>query len=205
MGLKVATTVALGLLLSATAPGHGSSDMLDRLARAAYFSDACRQEAAALGIVPTADADALFAAFARRLPAAALPADPPDVLNPNVLGNDCQAPAVVLINLLRGNGIDAALAFGLMPRANADGEIEPLGKIDRVLVYVPALDRYLDPSAPPARQAVLDSILRERTERTILYGPSLVAGHGACADLCMQVVPPNRADTVRVKTQTIRR
>jgi hypothetical protein len=203
MRLKALTTAALGLLLSASAPGHGSSDMLDRLARAAYFSDACRQETAALGIMPTADADALFAAFARRL--AAGRADPPDALYPNVLGNDCQEPAAVLINLLRGNGIDAALAFSLMPRANAGGEIEPLGKIDRVLVYVPALDRHFDPSAPPAKQAVLDSIIREQSARMLLHGPSLVAGPGACADLCMQVVPRGSADTVRVKTQTIRR
>jgi len=179
--------------------------MLDRLARAAYFSDACRQEAAALGIMATADADALFAAFARRFAAAALPADRPDVLYPNVLGNDCQAPAVVLINLLRGNGIDAALAFSLLPRANAGGEIEPLGKIDRVLVYVPALDRTFDPSAPPAKQAVLDSIMREQRARMLVHGPSLVAGPGACADLCMQVVPRSSADSVRVKTETIRR
>jgi hypothetical protein len=205
MRLKTAAAAALGLLLSATAPGHGSSDMLDRLARAAYFSDACRQEAAALGIMATADADALFAAFARRLAAAALRAGPPDVRDPDVLGNDCQAPAVVLINLLRGNGIDAALAFSLMPRANAGGEIEPLGKIDRVLVYVPALARYFDPSAPPAKQAVLDAIIREQSARMLLHGPSLVAGPGACADLCMQVVPRSSADTVRVKTQTIRR
>src|SRR5438128_2386972 len=145
MRLKTAAAAALGLWLSMTAPGHGSSDMLDRLARAAYFSDACRQEAAALGIMATADADALFAAFARRL-AAAPRADRPDVLDPDVLGKDCQAPPVLLINLLRGNGIDAALAFSLMPRANASGEIEPLGKIDRVLVYVRALDRTFDPS-----------------------------------------------------------
>ena len=200
----VPIAAVFGLLISTIAPGYGSSDTLDRLARAAYFSEACQQEAAALGVMATADAHALFAAFARRL-AAAPRAERPDALDPDVLGKHCQAPPVLLINLLRGNGIDAALAFSLIPRANAGGEIEPLGKVDRVFIYVRALDRYFDPSAPPAQQAAFDAIIREHTARMLLYGPSLVAGPGACADLCMEVVPRSRADTVRVKTETIRR
>jgi hypothetical protein len=199
MRLKASITAALGVWLFTIVPGQGSSDGFKRIAEAAYFSQACRERAATLGIAASTDADALFAAFARQL-AAPHRADAPDALD-----DDCKVPAVLLINLLRGNGLDAALVFVSMPRADGAGRRESSGKSNRVLVYVRARDRYFDPSAPPAKQAVLDAILRENTERTILYGPSLVVGPGACADLCMQVVPRSTAHTVRVKTETIRR
>jgi len=199
MRRKILAATTLPLWLTMTVLSQAAMNTVDRLIHAAYFSDACRSEAAALGIVATADADSLFAAFARQVAA------PPGAGRPDVLGDECKAPPVLLINLLRGNGIDAALAFISMLRTNAAGEIEPSGKIDRVIVYVPAVNRYLDPSAPPAKQAVLDAIIREQAARTLLHGPSLAAGRDACSNTCMEVISGGGADAVRVKTETIRR
>ncbi len=156
MRRKILAATTLPLWLTMTVLSQAAMNTVDRLIHAAYFSDACRSEAAALGIVATADADSLFAAFARQVAA------PPGAGRPDVLGDECKAPPVLLINLLRGNGIDAALAFISMLRTNAAGEIEPSGKIDRVIVYVPAVNRYLDPSA---RQDRNDPPLTARDER----------------------------------------
>ena len=199
MRLKASIAVALGTWLLTIVPGQASSDAYKWIVEAAYFSQACRERAAMLGIAERADPDALFAALARQI-ASPHRADAPDAPD-----DACKVPAVLLINLLRNNGIDAALVFVSMPDANPAERRLPSSKIDRVLVYVQALNRYFDPSAPPGKQAVLDAILRESTQRTILYGPSLVTDRGACADLCMEMVPRSRADTVRVKTETIRR
>jgi hypothetical protein len=193
------STASLVLLLFMIGPLEAAEDAFDRLVRAAYFSDTCRQEAAALGIVGATDANALFAAFARQF------VKPPRPARPDELADDCQVPPVLLINLLRGHGIDAALAFISMPSVIAAGNIRSSGKIDRVLVYLPTLDRYLDPSATPARQAVLDAITRERAARILVRGPSLATSRDTCASLCMDVVPAERTDLVRVKTETIRR
>jgi hypothetical protein len=189
----------VGLLLVMTAAAEAVDDPFDRIARAAYFSDECRQEALALGTFGARDADAVFAAFARQL------ANTQRADHPHVSADDCTAPPVLLVNLLRGHGIDAALAFISMPRTDTAGETGPSGKIDSVLVYLPTLDRYLDPSAAPAKQAVLDAIMRESATRMLVRGPSLATSRDTCPSLCMEVVPATRSGLVRVKTEAIRR
>jgi hypothetical protein len=68
MALKIFTVLAL--CLATTAPGRAATVVDMQLIRAAFFSDACRQEAEALGIARTSDANALLAAFAGAAPAA---------------------------------------------------------------------------------------------------------------------------------------
>jgi hypothetical protein len=166
-----------------------------QLIRAAFFSDACRQQAEALGIAHTSDANALLAAFAglqRR------PANPP-------AGNgrdDCKVPAVALINLLRLNGIDAELVSATMAK-----EAAPADQVERVLVYVPALERYFDPALPLEEQGLVDLLVRERAERKHVLGPALGANaRDACPSTCMHVYTAagNVTPPVRVKTETIR-
>ena len=100
MPLKIFAVLALCLAM--TAPGLTATVVDMQLIRAAFFSDACRQQAEALGIARTPDANALVAAFAglKRRPANSRAAE-------RQQRDDCTVPAVELINLLRLNGIDA--------------------------------------------------------------------------------------------------
>jgi len=173
---------------------------MKRLIQATYFSDTCRQEAAAIGIPRMADAGALvatFMAFEQRGSMARAAARPDARLD------DCRAPVILLTNLLRLNGLDAELAFiSMMPPDSPAAGGAP-DKIDRVLVYVPALDRYVDLVAPPGKQIVLDRIIREKATRSHFVGPSLANdARGACHDTCLYVYPPQGASTV--KTEAIR-
>jgi hypothetical protein len=190
MSLKI--FALLTLCLAMTAPGLAATIVDIQLIRAAFFSDTCRQQAEALGITRTSDANALLAAFAglRRQPAN----------SPAVEGkrDDCSVPAVLLINLLRGNGIDAELVSATMA---------PADPIDRVLVYVPALDRYFDPALPLEEQSLVDLLVRERAERKHILGPSLAgSARDACPSTCLHVytAAANAMPRVRVKTETIR-
>ena len=190
MGLKIFAVLALCLAM--TAPGLAATIVDTQLIRAAFFSDVCRQQAEALGIKRTSDANALLTAFAglRRQPA----------ISPAAEGkrDDCSVPAVLLINLLRGNGIDAELV---------SATTAPADPVDRVLVYVPALDRYFDPALPLEEQSLVDLLVRERAERKHILGPSLAgSARDACPTTCMHVytVPDNATPRVPVKTETIR-
>jgi hypothetical protein len=107
-----------------------------------------------------------------------------------------------LINLLRLNGIDAELVS-----ATVTNESVPADPIERVLVYVPALDRYFDPALPLEEQSLVDLLVRERAERIHLLGPSLAGNvRDACPSTCMHVytAAANAMPRVRVKTETIR-
>jgi hypothetical protein len=109
--------------------------------------------------------------------------------NLDMENSDCRVPVVLLINLLRLNRVDAELVFVFMSRASAaDGA--PTGNIDRILVFVPGLNRYVDPAMPMGKQAVLDQIIVEKATRMHLLGPSLAgAAHGGCSDTCMGISP----------------
>lgn len=174
-------------------------DGMKRLFEAAYFSDACRQAADALGIARTSEATALFTAFATLGRPIASGADRPDAER-----DDCGAPVVLLINLLRLNGIDAEIVLAsISPASAANGA--PPDKIDRVLVYVPGHDRYFDPAAPLGKQAVLDQIIAEKATRSHLVGPSLAGdAHDACRNTCMHVYSPRSESSVRVRTEAVR-
>jgi hypothetical protein len=188
MALKIFTVLALCLAMTASGWTARVVDM--QLIRAAFFSDACRQSAEALGIARTSDANALLAAFVR--------------LRPRPAGNgrdDCSVPAVVLINLLRLNGIDAELVSATM------AEAAPADQVERVLVYVPALERYSDPALPLEEQGLVDLLVRERAERRHILGPALGANaRDPCPSTCMHVYTAagNATPRVRVKTETIR-
>jgi hypothetical protein len=193
---------ALGFLLALIFDAPAAIAAEDRLVRAAFFSDECRMEADALGIMQTSDANALLAAFAtfrRNLPA-------PAASNPmNMLSGDCRMPVIMLVNLLRLNGIEAELVFASMQPADAvDGALS--GEIDRILVYVTVLDRYFDPAVPLGGQSDLDRVIRERANRAHLAGPSLAGdAGGACRYSCMRVYTSRtEPPSIRVKTETIR-
>ena len=106
MALKIFTVLALWLAMIASGWTAPVVDM--QLIRAAFFSDACRQQAEALGVAHTSDANALLAAFAglQRRPASSPTAD--------AQRDDCKVPAVAVINLLRLNGLDAQLVSATM-------------------------------------------------------------------------------------------
>ena len=124
--------------------------------------------------------------------------------NLDMENSDCRVPVVLLINLLRLNGVDAELVFVFMSRAS-DADGAPPGNLDRILVFVPGLNRYVDPAMPMGKQAVLDQIIVEKATRMHLLGPSLAgAAHGGCFDTCMHVYSPRGQSTVRVKTEVIR-
>jgi hypothetical protein len=195
MGLKVFAVLALCLAMTAQGLAATTVDM--QLIRAAFFSDACRQQAEALGITRTSDASALVAAFAglKRQPANSRAAV-------GQQRDDCTVPAVALINLLRLNGIDAELVSATMAK-----EAAPADQVERILVYVPALDRYFDPALPLEEQSLADLLVRERAERKHILGPSLAgSGREACPSTCMHVYTAagNATPPVRVKTETIR-
>jgi hypothetical protein len=201
MSLKMfgSSTLAVWLVMIAhplAAIGAG----WDSLIQATYFSAACRQEAEGLGIARTPDANALLAAFLARRGAASSRADRPDARH-----DDCNELVVLLINLLRLNGIDAEITFVSMTSTKTAADGVPADKIDRVLVYVPVVDRYVDPAAPAGKQAVVDQIIRESGQRMHLLGPSLASdAGGACADTCLRVYTPGAYSSVRVRTEVVR-
>src|SRR6266481_4342162 len=195
MGLKVFAVLALCLAM--TAPGLAATIVDIQLIRAAFFSDACRQQAEALGIARASDANALLAAFAglKPRPANSRAAE-------GQQRDDCTVSTVALINLLRLNGIDAELVSATMAK-----EAAPADQAERVLVYVPGLDRYFDPALPLEEQSLVDLLVRERAERKHILGPSLAGrGSDACPSTCMHVYTAagNATPPVRVKTETIR-
>jgi hypothetical protein len=182
---------------AATGTGRGT---MARLIQSAYFSGACRQEAEALGIAPTSDANELLTAFATFARHVASSTGRVDMEN-----SDCRVPVVLLINLLRLNRVDAELAFVSMSRASA-ADSASLSNIDRILAFVPSLNRYVDPAMPMGKQAVLDQIIVEKATRTHLLSPSLAgAAHGVCPNTCMHVHSPGSQSSVRVRTEVIHR
>jgi hypothetical protein len=197
-GAAAAALCVVTIVDMQAATGAGR-DTMERLTQSAYFSAACRNEAEALGIAPTSEANELLTAFATVARHVASGAGRVDIEN-----SDCRVPVVLLINLLRLNRVDAELAFVSMSRASAADSASP-GKIDRILVFVPGLNRYVDPAMPMGKQAVLDQIVVEKATRTHLLGPSLAgAAHGVCPDTCMHVYSPGSQSSVRVRTEVIR-
>jgi len=169
------------------------------LMQAAYYSDGCRQRAEALSIAPTnaqaATAQALVTAFLDQHAAA------PSAGGPDATHDPCELPQVLLINLLRSHGFDADLVVVSTTPAGV-----PPSMIYTLQVFVAALDRYVDPMAPPAGQAVFDRAVRERTHRIHIAGPAVnSSAPDVCADGCMLAYrPTNGVESVRVRTERIR-
>jgi hypothetical protein len=207
LSLRTFRMSAVGLaalaLLPALAYGQGATpadwDKVKMLRQAAYYSDGCRQRAEALAIAPTnaqaANAQAWVAAFLDQRAAA------PSVGGPDATRDPCELPHVLLINLLRSHGFDADLVFV----STATAGVLP-GKIDALLVFVAALDRYVDPMAPATGRAVVDGVIRGHAHRMHIAGPAVNSSTpGACPDSCMLVFhPTNDVDSVRVRTERIR-
>jgi hypothetical protein len=195
----IASAIASWLLMTINAQA-GSLDLLSlwsslsRFEHAAYFSDVCRQRAEAMGLSGMTNVDALLegiALFGRGAP------DAPRalMLRDYVRRDDCDIPAILLVNLLRSNGLDAELVL----RCSFDGP-----QIGRMYVYVPARDRYIDPAGPIGQQGPpLDLKIR---------GVHLRRGSSPdyCPDVCMGPRPRSGGPVgepfqpVRVKTETIR-
>ena len=67
-------------------------------------------------------------------------------------------------------------------------EAAPADQVERVLVYVPVLDRYFDPELPLEEQGLVDLLVRERAERRHILGPALGANaRDPCPSTCMHV------------------
>jgi hypothetical protein len=165
----------------------------------AFFSEACRQRAAEIGLSGTTNVDvtlAAVAAFGRRLKRPGIP----EV----VLDDACEVPAVLLVNLLRSNGVDADVVLvARRPRAPSDGLSGKL--VERIYVYVPKYDRYLDPEISIGKQRAVDAILREEMVRSHFQGPSIGDDSGnTCSDACLMVLGASPAAARRVKTERIR-
>ena len=198
----VAVTLALwaATVIGSQAATRTDGESMKRLVQASYFSDACRSEAEALGIAGTTDANAVVMAIvAIRERAGAAP-------KADAHRDDCREPVILLINLLRLNGVDAELVFASSELTNAaavDGA--PPLSVDRFLVYVPSFDRYFDPAVPFGGQAVLDRTNVDKATRTHVLGPALAGdARGGCRSTCMKVYSSRSESSVRVRTEAVR-
>jgi hypothetical protein len=191
MRLRTFNTAAFALCAVLMHDARPSMAAEDGGFRAAFFSDLCRQQAAALGLARTSDPDVLLAAFETYFAGA------PARSSATPIGADCLAPGILLINLLRLNGLDAELVLA---------STQPTSEVLQVLVYVVALKRYLDPSLPRSEQSDLDRLARE-TMRRVHFRRPLAGGNtrDPCFDDCMVVYAPGAGlSSISVKTQTIR-
>jgi hypothetical protein len=195
-----AATVALclavnGAIAVAQSPTGSNWTEIKRLADKAYFSETCRDEAATFDI-RASDANTIIESVIALSRGALRPE--PDRLDARV---DCQLSLVLAINVLRLNGFDADLVF-----VSRTARPEP-DKIDRVLVYVAALDRYVDPARSSGQQAALDRAVRHGSSRIHLSGPSVhPVGRFACRDLCLRVLVADGSalGAMPVQTESIR-
>jgi hypothetical protein len=197
------------LALSMPTPrGHCTTGLCAGL----FFSEACRQRAAEIGLSDMTSIEVALsavAAFGRRLKR-------PGVRE--ALDDACEVPGILLVNLLRLNRVDAELVLMTPSRHLIDDAPAPM--VRRIYVYVPKHDRYLDPETLIGRQGALDRIFREQMERIHLQGPSIAGvSRNTCADVCLMVTrprgsvpplsawgptPPLPPSVRRIKTETIR-
>ena len=81
-------------------------------------------------------------------------------------------------------------------------------RVDGVVVYVPVLARYVDPTATNSRDdATFDQLIKGTAARTHLIGPAPYADPAAdpCGNICMSEFPPRHDPySVSVKTEAIR-
>jgi hypothetical protein len=76
--------------------------------------------------------------------------------------------------------------------------------VERIYVYVPKYDRYLDPELSIGRQRAVDAILREEMVRSHFQGQSIGDDSGnVCRDVCLMVLGTSPAAR-RVKIERIR-
>ena len=194
----MASALVLSLAAGIDTQAAADWDGIKSLIHAAYVSDSCREQAEALGITGTSDANAVFAAFA----AFARPVDG-ERDTPDAQRDHCRAAAVLLTNVMRRNGVNAELVFASISSASpVDGS---LGKIDSVLVFVPDLGQYFDPSMPVSKQTVRNQIIQETARRVHVVGPPLAGdAQGACRETCIREYSPSSHMRAGIKTELIR-
>ena len=161
VAVVLAVTSGPGLIGDSRAASDAEWNKFKGLLSATYFSQPCRQEAEMLDIAHTTDARFLVAAFAQSMAAGA-----PDARERRAGSFDgrsgnpsCGLPVIALTNLLRLNGIAAELVVVQM--ASSESFTAFPDGVDAVLVYVPVLDRYVDPTATDLRaNATLDQNIK---------------------------------------------
>ena len=202
MRLRGLVTIAIVLWPVVNLNAQAEMSTSGRLVEAAFFSVACKREAETQGVERTMDVDALLAAVAAfsKYQIVSPSRGPSDGL-----GDECRAPTILLINLLRLNGLDAELVLASTQPANRTNDGSS-GGIDRIFVYIAALDRYLDPEAASGKQAAFDQIVQESMARVHFQGPALIGdARDACDRVCMQVrTPSTGTPPVVVKTEAFR-
>jgi hypothetical protein len=167
------------------------------------------RETESLGIGRATDAWDLFRAFAQRFPATATVEEKvsPDNLR-KLRGWDREASAVVLFRLFKWNGIEAELVLLFGKHGGAQPEPMASGPLDHVLIYVPALDQYFDPTLPSERQRSSELVLQDEKPRLHFATTRRHTGGNSseCATgFCLSYFNGRRdVHSVRVKTEAIR-
>jgi hypothetical protein len=183
--------------------------------RAVYFLDSGKLEnVQAVGIEPVSDAEALFKDFTLHFGGATTnePRDDPRSLASilKTKGGDCKALTFLLLNLLRWAGLDAELVLESERHQLNLTDVFSFAALDHVLVYVPSLDRYFDPTLPAGwQQAQLDQLMRSKN-RIHVAGPAdgKMYPPPACANYCLLAGSgrPNGdpLHAIRLRTESIR-
>ena len=184
-------------------------------ARAVYYMDAEKlQDLQAAGIQPVPDAEALFKEFKLHFGpkfASESGRDPPSL--DSILqakGGDCKALTFLFLNLLRWAGVDAELVLESERDQLNLTDVFSFAALDHVLVYLPSLDRYFDPTLPAGwQQAQVDQIMRSKNRIHVAAPPDgNTRPAPACADYCLLAgtggPKGDPVHAIRVKTETIR-
>jgi hypothetical protein len=115
-----------------------------------------------------------------------------------------------LLNLLRWAGLDAELVLESERHQLNLTDVFSFAALDHVLVYVPSLDRYFDPTLPAGwQQAQLDQLMRSKN-RIHVAGPAdgKMYPPPVCANYCLLAGSgrPNGdpLHAIRLRTESIR-
>src|SRR6266581_474697 len=183
--------------------------------RAVYFMDSAElEDLQAAGIRPKPDAGALFKEFTLHFGAVKTSesrTDPRPLASIlQTKGGDCKSLTFLLLNLLRRAGVDAELVLNSERHHPNLTDVFSFGDIDHVLVYVPSLDRYFDPTLSAGwQQDQLNRMMRSKNRIHVAAPPDgNMHPAPACADYCIVAGDGRpRGDpihAIRVKTETIR-
>jgi hypothetical protein len=185
-------------------------------ARAVYFMDAEKlQDLQAASIQPGPDPEGLFKELTFHFGpkfASETGRDPPSLVKIlQAKGGDCKALTFLLLNLLRWAGVDAELVLVSIKKHELNlTDVFSYTDIDHMLVYVPSLDRYFDPTLPAGgAQQWINRMMRSKN-RIHVAGPAdgKMYPPPACADYCLLAGSGRPIDdpfhAIRVRTETIR-
>ena len=178
--------------------------------RAAFFMDSqSLNDLRVTGMQPADDPEILFKRFTDEFGVARIsefrmePRKPASIVHTK--GGDCKSLTFLLVNLLRWSGIDAELVLTSVRHQPRLTDVFSLRDLDHVLVYVPSLDRYFDPTVPAGwQQQQLNRAIRDSSRIHVAAetGGTMLPAN-ACADYCI-FDRGSKSDPIRVKTETIR-